>query len=133
MAREFKRTDRLGDAVQRILAQLIQTEVRDPRIGMVNINDVEVSRDLSFAKVFVTFVDKTTEEECIEGVEALNKAAGFLRSMLSKELDIRITPKLSFRYDATSVKGQQLSQLIDKAVKQDRSHGSETDDSVDQG
>lgn len=131
MAREFKRTDRLGDAVQRILAQLIQSEIRDPRIGMVNINDVEVSRDLSFARVFVTFVDKTTEEECLAGVEALNKASGFLRSMLSKELDIRITPKLSFRYDATSVKGQQLSQLIDRAVKEDRSHSDDSGDTAD--
>ena len=125
MAREFKRTDRLGDAVQRILAQLIQFEIRDPRVGMVNINDVEVSRDLSYAKIFVTFVDKTSEEECLEGVSALNKASGFLRSLLAKQLDIRVTPKLSFRYDATSVKGQQLSQLIDKAVKEDRSHESE--------
>ncbi len=55
MAREFNRTDRLADAVQRLLAQAIQFEIRDPRVGMVNINDVEVSRDLSFARVFVTF------------------------------------------------------------------------------
>ncbi|MBU3070573.1 30S ribosome-binding factor RbfA [Aestuariicella sp. G3-2] len=121
MAREFKRTDRLGDAVQRILAQLIQVEVRDPRIGMVNINDVVVSRDLSFARVYVTFVGKDTEEACLEAAEALNKASGFLRSQLAKELDIRTTPRLQFIYDKTSVQGQHLSQLIDKAVRQDQS------------
>lgn len=125
MARDFKRTDRLGDAIQRILAQLLQFEVRDPRIGMVNINDVEVSRDLSVARVFVTFVGKESDEECREAEAALNKAAGFLRSSLAKELTVRTTPRLSFIYDTTSVRGQQLSSLIDKAVKQDQAadHG----------
>ncbi len=128
MAREFKRTDRLADAVQRILAQLIQFEVRDPRIGMVNINDVTVSRDLSFAKVFVTYVDRVTDEECEEATAALNKASGFLRTQLAKELDIRVTPRLSFVYDKTSVRGQQLSQLIDKAVREDQSANSDDND-----
>ncbi len=120
MAREFKRTDRLGDAIQRILAQLIQFEVRDPRIGMVNINDVVVTRDLSLAKVYVTFVGKDSEQDSEQAAEALNKAAGFLRSQLARELDIRTTPRLQFFYDKTSVRGQQLSQLIDKAVREDR-------------
>lgn len=123
MAREFNRTDRLADALQRLLAQAIQFEVRDPRVGMVNINDVEVSRDLSFARVFVTFVDRETDEDIDKAVTALNKASGFLRSILAKELDIRITPRLSFIYDKTSVRGQQLSHLIDKAVAEDRAHG----------
>ncbi|MGH1371390.1 MAG: 30S ribosome-binding factor RbfA [Cellvibrionaceae bacterium] len=127
MARDFKRTDRLGDAIQRILAQLIQFEVRDPRIGMVNINDVDVTRDLSIARVFVTFVGKESDEECEQASEALNKASGFLRSQLAKELDIRITPRLTFVYDKTSVRGQHLSQLIDKAVKQDRAGEDESD------
>ncbi|NIB44289.1 30S ribosome-binding factor RbfA [Pseudomaricurvus alkylphenolicus] len=120
MAREFKRTDRLGDAIQRILAQLIQFEVRDPRIGMVNINDVDVSRDLASARVFVTFVGKESDEDCEKAAAALNKASGFLRSHLAKELDIRVTPRLTFIYDKTSVRGQQLSQLIDRAVREDR-------------
>ncbi len=131
MARDFKRTDRLGDAIQRILAQLIQFEVRDPRIGMVNINDVDVTRDLSIARVFVTFVGKESDEECEEASDALNKASGFLRSQLAKELDIRITPRLTFVYDKTSVRGQHLSQLIDKAVKQDRAGDDESDSSED--
>jgi ribosome-binding factor A len=131
MAREFKRTDRLGDAIQRILAQLIQFEVRDPRIGMVNINDVDVTRDLSIARVFVTFVGKESDEACEEGAQALNKASGFLRSQLAKELDTRITPRLSFVYDKTSVRGQHLSQLIDKAVKQDRASDDEPSSSED--
>ncbi|GAA5317108.1 MAG: 30S ribosome-binding factor RbfA [Candidatus Pelagadaptatus aseana] len=121
MAREFNRTDRLADAIQRFLAQAIQFEVRDPRVGMVNINDVEVSRDLSHARVYVTYVDRETDAEIEESTQALNKASGFLRSMLAKELDIRMTPRLNFIYDKTSVKGQALSSLIDRAVAQDQS------------
>ena len=122
MAREFSRTDRIADAIQRILAQLLQFEVRDPRIGMVNINDVQVTRDLAFAKVYVTFVGCETDDESKEAAEALNRASGFLRSRLAKELDIRTTPKLQFIYDATSVRGQALSSLIDKAVAADQAH-----------
>jgi ribosome-binding factor A len=131
MAREFTRTDRIGDAIQRILAQLIQFEMRDPRIGMVNINDVNVTRDLAFAKVFVTFVGCETDEESKDAAEALNGASGFLRSRLAKELDIRVTPRLQFIYDATSVNGQALSSLIDKAVAEDNAHEHKHDESED--
>ncbi len=127
MAREFKRTDRLGDEIQRVLAKLIQFEVRDPRIGMVNINDVVVTRDLANARIFVTFVGRDDEAECEKAAEALNKASGFLRSQLSKELDVRRTPNLQFKYDVTSVRGQQLSALIDKAVGEDRENSDESD------
>jgi ribosome-binding factor A len=131
MAKEFNRTDRLGDAVQRLLAKMIQFEVRDPRIGMININDVEVSRDLSFAKVFVTLVDRESEEDITAAITALNKATGFLRSLLAKELDTRITPKLKFIYDRTSVQGQQLSHLIDRAVSEDKSRQDNSPDTED--
>ncbi len=128
MAREFKRTDRLGDGIQRILAQLIQFEIRDPRVGMVNINAVDVSRDLAHARVFITFVGDKSDEETEESVKVLNNASGFLRSKLAKELDIRTTPRLFFVYDKTSIRGQELSRLIDKAVAQDDSNHPEQDD-----
>ncbi len=128
MAREFKRADRVADAIQRNLAQLIQFEVRDPRVGMVNINDVTVTRDMAFAKVYVTFVDLEHDEDAEESAKALNNAAGYLRSQLAKLLDMRTTPRLQFLYDKTSVKGQQLSSLIDKAVAADRKQqASDTD------
>mgnify|MGYP000214470316 CR=1 FL=1 len=120
MAREFKRADRVADAIQRNLAQLIQFEVRDPRVGMVNINDVTVTRDMAYAKVYVTFVDLESDEDAETSAKALNNAAGYLRSQLAKLLDMRTTPRLQFLYDKTSVKGQQLSSLIDKAVAADR-------------
>lgn len=120
MARDFKRTDRIADAMQRILAQALQTELRDPRIGMVNINDVVVTRDLSLAKVYVTFVGHTDKDAIATAEKALNNAAGFLRSIVAKELDIRVTPRLQFFYDKTGIQGQALASLIEKAVASDR-------------
>ena len=127
MAKEFARTDRIADAIQRILAMTITREVRDPRVGMVNINDVTVSRDMAYAKVYVTFVGRDSEEESQIAAKALNHAAGFLRGVVAKELDIRVTPKLQFFYDKTSVQGQALSSLIDKAIAQDESHNDEVE------
>ncbi|WP_317931497.1 30S ribosome-binding factor RbfA [Halioxenophilus sp. WMMB6] len=125
MAKEFSRTDRLADALQRLLAHALQFEVRDPRVGMVNINEVVVSRDLSYAKVYVTFVDRDTDQQRQEALHALNNAAGFLRSLAAKQLDIRVTPRLQFIFDETSTRGQALSNLIDKAVASDRAHHSD--------
>lgn len=123
MAREFARTDRIADAIKRSLAGFIQHEIRDPRVGMVNINSVDVTRDLAFAKVYVSFVgrDEADEQECDESVKVLNGAAGFLRSLLAKEMNIRTTPKLTFFYDKTALTGQRLSGLIDRAISQDNS------------
>ncbi|WOX04777.1 30S ribosome-binding factor RbfA [Microbulbifer pacificus] len=132
MAKEFHRADRVADAMRRELAQLIQHEVRDPRVGMVNVNDVEVSRDLTTAKVYVTLVGEDDPSKIEISMTALNKAAGFLRSQLAKEIQIRTIPRLHFRYDETSVRGQHLSALIDKAVKADQKHSEAGDDQVDE-
>ncbi|AQT60691.1 ribosome-binding factor A [Cellvibrio mixtus] len=122
MPREFTRSDRVSDAIQRILAQVIPSEIRDPRIGLVNINEVTVTRDMAYAKVFVTFVGVDDEKESIAAAAVLNKASGFLRTFLAKELSMRTVPKLQFIYDKTSVKGQALSTLIERALKEDSLH-----------
>ena len=131
------RAQRVGDQIQKELASLIQLEVSDPRIGMVSITGVEVSRDLSHAKVFVTVMNTLSEDanvnqltlsspgeldriEVEENIEALVKASGFLRTMLSKRLRTRSIPKLQFYYDNSIERGQQLSGLIDNALKADR-------------
>lgn len=120
MPREFTRSDRVSDAIQRLLAKIIPQEVRDPRVGMVNINDVTVTRDMAFARVFVTFVGVDDEAQSLEAASILNKAAGFLRTFVAKELSMRTVPKLQFIYDKTSVRGQELSSLIDRAIAQDQ-------------
>lgn len=135
------RAQRVGDQIQKELASLIQLEVSDPRIGMVSITGVEVSRDLSHAKVFVTVMNTLSEDanvnqltlsspgeldriEVEENIKALTKASGFLRTMLSKRLRTRIIPKLQFYYDNSIERGQQLSGLIDNALKADRDFSS---------
>ncbi len=128
MAKEYSRAERLGDELQRMLALAIQNEVRDPRVGMVNVNEVVVSRDLSHAKVYVTYVNRDTDQERAEATTALNGAAGFLRSLVAKQLDIRMTPKLQFIFDETSMRGQALSSLINKAVASDRAKSASEDD-----
>ena len=127
MAKEYSRTQRVGDFIKRELAGLIQFEIRDPRVGMVSVTDVEVSRDMSHAKVFVTVLGKETEQAAEESIVALNKAAGFLRSQLAKSNNARTTPKIRFFFDASVVKGQYLSSLIEKAVSEDRQHDSYND------
>lgn len=122
MPREFTRSDRVSDAIQRILAQVIRSEIRDPRIGMVNINDVTVTRDMAYAKVYVTFVGVDDEKDSIAAASILNKASGFLRTFIARELSMRTVPKLQFIYDKTSVKGQQLTTLIDRAMAEDSLH-----------
>lgn len=132
MPREFTRSDRVSDAIQRLLAKLIPQEVRDPRIGMVNINDVTVTRDMAYAKVYVTFVGSDSHEEGQAGAAILNKASGFLRSLLAKELSMRTVPRLQFIYDKTSIRGQELSSLIERAVADDRARHDEADESDEQ-
>ncbi len=130
MPREFFRSDRVSDAIQRLLGQIIPQEVRDPRVGMVNINQVTVSRDMAYAKVYVTFVGDD-EATSLQAVSILNKASGFLRGFVAKELDMRTVPKLQFFYDKTAIRGQEISSLIDRALAEDKLHPQ--DDSTSQG
>lgn len=121
MAKEYSRTQRVGDFLKRELSTKIQFEIRDPRVGMVSITDVEVSRDMAHAKVFITVLGKETEEEAKESIEVLNKAAGFLRSQMARMSNARTTPKLRFFFDSSVVRGQHLSNLIKTAVSEDQS------------
>ena len=102
-------------------------EMRDPRVGMVSITDVEVSRDLSHAKVFATVMGKESEEASRDAITALNNAAGFLRSQLAKSNNARTTPRLRFYFDSSVGRGQFLSGLIDQALAADAEHGDDQD------
>lgn len=102
--------------------QVIPNEIRDPRIGLVNINEVTVTRDMAYAKVYVTFVGMDDEKDSLAAASILNKASSFLRTFLAKELSMRTVPKLQFIYDKTSVKGQAISTLIERALKEDSLH-----------
>jgi ribosome-binding factor A len=128
MPKEFARTSRVGDFIKQELATLIQLELRDPRIGMVSVTGVEVSRDFSHATVFVTVLGKESAEEAEESIAALNHAAGFLRTQIAKVNNARTTPKLRFVFDASIVRGARMSKLIDDAVAVDRGHAADRGD-----
>ncbi len=119
MAREYKRTDRVADYLRQELAALIQFEMRDPRVGMVSLTDVEVSKNLSHARVFYTVMDANSREEASEVTEALNRAAGFMRTQLSKGSSMRMVPQLRFYFDSSVGRGRHMEQLIKKAVAAD--------------
>ena len=116
MPREFTRAERVSDAVQQELAVLIREGVRDPRVGMVSVTDVDVSRDLAYAKIHVTFLGERTQEEIDEAMSALNGASGYLRKLLASSIKLRITPKFTFLFDESGRRGQHLSALIDYAM-----------------
>jgi len=142
MAKVSPRLQRVADQIQRELALLIQVEVNDPRVGMVSVTGVKVSRDLAHADVYVTvmgsvdgvsglapgvMLDKAgalDKLEVEESIKALNAASGYLRTLLAKRTSLRTTPKLIFHYDQSVARGQYLSSLIDKALAADSEHQS---------
>ena len=120
MAQEYSRTQRVADQIQRELAVLIQQEVKDPRVGMATVSAVEVSRDLSHAKVFVTILNAEEDAEQIkESLKALNSASGFLRGQLGRRMQLRVVPSMRFHYDESLKRGNYLSNLIDQARSKD--------------
>ncbi|MCG5500035.1 30S ribosome-binding factor RbfA [Ectothiorhodospira lacustris] len=127
MPKEYSRAQRVGDQIQRELAELVREELKDPRVGMLTIAGVEVSRDLAHAKVFFTVLG---DDEAIKVTsEGLRKAAGFLRRELGRRMRIRSIPELHFHYDDTQREGARISALIDRAVAEDKArHRDDTDD-----
>ncbi len=107
------RSARIADQIQRELAELIRMEMRDPRVGLVTVTGVELSRDQSHAKVFFTSLGAAEHAETLEG---LQRAAGFLRSELARRLTTRKVPELHFAYDESVERGVRLARLIDEAV-----------------
>jgi ribosome-binding factor A len=112
-----QRLRRVADQVQRELAVLVRSELKDPRVGLVTFTGVEVSPDLAHAKVFFTSLgDREGRDAALAG---LTRAAGFLRSMLGARIKVHNTPELHFVYDESVESGIRLSHLIDEAVASD--------------
>lgn len=117
MAKEYARTVRLGEQIRRELAELLRREVKDPRVGMVTISSVDLSSDLSHAKVFYTVLgDEASRKDTQVG---LDKAAGFLRGKVGQAIKTRVTPQLHFQFDDSPERGAQLEALIEHAVRKD--------------
>lgn len=122
MARDFKRSERVAGQIRRDLARLIQQEIKDPEVGFVSLSDVEVSRDLSHAKVYITVFDP---EKAAESIKALRRASAFLRRRLGQELRLRHVPELHFLHDDSVETGSHIDALIAKALHADKD-GDET-------
>lgn len=125
MPREFPRTRRVGEQLQRELAGLMRGELKDPRLGMVSVSAVQVSRDLSHAKVYVSVLG--SEEQAEASLRVLKHAAGYLRHKLGKLLHIRVIPELHFFHDRSLEEGARMGALINRAIAGD-SRNEENDD-----
>jgi len=115
MPKEFARSERVAQMIIRHLALILRNEVKDPRVAALTITDVEVSKDLRQAKVFVTtMLDTATDIE--DTMSALERANGFLRRSLAAVIEMRHCPNLLFSYDNSISEGARMSALIDKAL-----------------
>ena len=109
----FQRSERVAEQVRRDLAELIRTELKDPRVGMISLTDVELTPDYAHAKVFFTTLNSEHLDEIQRG---LKRASGFLRRELGRRIHIHTLPELHFVYDSSLGRGSSLSQLIDQAI-----------------
>lgn len=109
--------EKLNGIIQRELTEILATEVRDPKIGFITITDVEVTSDLSYAKVFVTFLGKNYKRR--DGMEALQRSNGFIRSLLAKRLTTRKVPELKFILDTSLDYGNHIESILNEIHKEE--------------
>lgn len=118
MPKDYPRSRRIAEQIQRELAEIIRLELKDPRVGMITLTDVEVTPDCEHAKVFFTRLGDAADNQDV--TRALAHAAGFLRSELAHRMRLRVVPQLQFAYDESVERGVRLSNLIDEAVASDK-------------
>lgn len=111
MAKAFSRSNRVAEQMRREIADLLMFEVKDPRVKMVTVTEVEVTGDMAHAKIF--YSAKANTEALQKGLE---KSAGYLRSQIAKRMLLRTVPQLHFVYDASIDNGMKMAQLIDEAL-----------------
>ncbi len=113
------RAARVGDEMQKVISQLLLTEVKDPRIPMMtSVLEVRMSSDLTHATVFLSVYG--SEKEKVECMEAVTRASGFIRSQVAKRIKLRVAPELHFKLDESIQKGMELMDLIDRTIKEDK-------------
>lgn len=117
MAKDYSRSERLASQIQRELSALIRHSLKDPRLAQPSILDVQVTRDLSLAKIYFSVLDPADSDATRE---ALNHAAGFLQHELGKIIKARITPRLTFIFDDTDIRGRSMDELIDSVIAKDK-------------
>lgn len=117
-----QRMQRLADQIQREIAGLIRSELKDPRLGMVTVSAVKVSKDMGYADVYVTVLGRELDVDYAPSLAVLNNASGFLRGALGKSLQVRMIPRLRFHYDEAVMRGNRMAALINEAIAADEQH-----------
>ena len=133
MAREFSRTDRVGQQIHKEIASILQNEFknRDPRLGMVTVSGVEVSRDLAYAKIFVSFFEN--DEEVMENyLKILQDDKGFIRTLLASRMRMRAVPALKFMRDGSLAEGIRISNLVSETLSKDAERALQAGRNIDQ-
>lgn len=120
MPKDYPRSQRVAEQLQRALGTLITCELKDPRVHLATVTEVEVSRDLSHAKVYIGVLEMAADP--VEVIRGLRHSARFLRARLGRSLHMRYVPELRFIEDTTERDAQRISSLIDQAVAQDQQH-----------
>lgn len=119
MPREFNRSERVAAQLHREVAKIIQQDVKNPDVGFVSVSEVDVTRDISLARIYVTVFDP---EQALASIKALNKAAGFIRKQVGHNMRMRYVPELRFFHDSSVETGEKVDALIAKALRQDADH-----------
>jgi ribosome-binding factor A len=117
MPKDYPRSERLASQIQRELAALVRNNLKDPRLSAPTILEVQVSRDLSQARVFFSVLNPDDAEQSLH---ALKHASGYLQREVGKVLKSRITPRLVFVYDDSDIRGRTMSELIDSVIARDK-------------
>lgn len=128
MPKEFHRSERVSELLHRLVSDVVRNEVHDPRVGLVTITDLNLSRDLTVAKIYFTSLDDQADLD--EIAQVLQKAAGFIRSRVGREIRLRTTPELRFFKDDAELRGRAMTALIDKALSRG---DAPVDDNVNDG
>ncbi|WP_337840867.1 30S ribosome-binding factor RbfA [Rheinheimera sp.] len=119
MAKEFSRVDRLSQQMQQEMAVILQREIKDPRLhSMITVSAVDVSKDLSHAKIFVTFLG-LEQAKVKQNLDILNDASGFIRSLIAKRIQSRIVPTIRFYFDESLDRGINMANLVEQVRKED--------------
>lgn len=123
MPKEFHRSERVSGLLHRVVSDIVRNEVRDPRLKLVTLTDLQLSRDLGVAKIYFTSMDD--QAELSEIGEVLNKAAGFIRSRVGREVKLRIVPELRFLVDEAELHGRRISGLINTVMSKEAQKASD--------
>jgi len=119
MTGAFKRSDRVGEAIQAEIADILNRKIRDPRIGFITVTGVSVTMDLREAKIYVSVLEDGIERE--NSLKGLESASGFIRGELGKRLKLRRVPTISFHLDTSAERAAHLNEILEKVKRED--HG----------